>query len=301
MVGRPMLRYDEKIEGIELKSIMVGDEAAPYRSMLELSHPIDEGVVKDWDDMEIIWDYAFNKKMKINPEESRVLMTEAALNPIKNREKTCEILFEKFGISQIQMGVQALLAIFAEGLYSAAVLDSGDGVTHCIPIYDGKILKHQVERINIAGRHVTNYLVKLLLMRGYAFNSTADFETVREIKEKSCFASCDIGLDRKLSKETTAHIEEYRLPDQTLIKIEKERFEAPELMFNPLGAGFEMRSCHELVFECINACPMDCRPSLYENIVLSGGTTMFPGFPTRLENEVTALYKSEITKDATKF
>lgn len=50
-------------------------------------------------------------------------------------------------------------------------------------------------------------------MRGYAFNSTADFETVREIKEKSCFASCDIALDRKLSKETTALIEEYRLPD----------------------------------------------------------------------------------------
>jgi len=99
------------------------------------------------------------------------------------------------------------------------VLDSGDGVTHCIPIVDGNILKPQIERINLAGRHVTHHLVKLLLLRGYAFNSTADFETVREIKEKSCFVSCDINLDRKLSKETTTHMEEYRLPDQTLIKV----------------------------------------------------------------------------------
>jgi len=104
-------------------------------------------------------------------------------------------------------------------LLSATVLDSGDGVTHCIPIIEGRVFKAQIERLNLAGRHVTQYLTKLLLLRGYAFNSTADFETVREIKEKSCFVSCDIKLDRKLSKETTTHMEEYRLPDQTLIKV----------------------------------------------------------------------------------
>jgi len=297
MVGRPMLRFDEKIEGVELKSIMVGDEAAPLRSMLELSHPIDEGIVKDWDDMERIWEYGF-KKMGADLTESRVLMTEAALNPIKNREKTCQILFEKFKVDKLQMGIQALLAIFAEGLLSATVLDSGDGVTHCIPIIEGRVFKAQIERLNLAGRHVTQYLTKLLLLRGYAFNSTADFETVREIKEKSCFVSCDIKLDRKLSKETTTHMEEYRLPDQTLIKIEKERFEASELLFNPGYAGFEMRGCHELVFDCINNCPIDCRKTLYENIVLSGGTTMFAGFPTRLENEIVNLYRTVIQKGA---
>ena len=68
---------------------------------------------------------------------------------------------------------------------SAAVLDSGDGVTHCIPIVEGQVLKPFIERINLAGRHITHHLVKLLLLRGYAFNSTADFETVREIKHLS--------------------------------------------------------------------------------------------------------------------
>jgi len=192
-----------------------------------------------------------------------------------------------------------LLAIYAEGLFSAAVLDSGDGVTHCIPIVEGTVFKPFIERVNLAGRHVTQHLTKLLLLRGYAFNSTADFETVREIKEKTCFLSCDISLDRKLSKETTTHMEEYRLPDQTLIKIEKERFEGPEILFNPMNAGMEMRGAHELVFDCINKCDIDSRRVLYENIVLSGGTTMFPGFPTRLENEIVNLYEKEISKNST--
>jgi len=234
--------------------------------------------------------------MKIKPQESRILMTEAAMNPQKNREKMCEILFEKFGFDKVQIGVQALLSLFAEGLMSAMLFDSGDGVTHCIPIFEGFILKNQIGRMNLAGRNITNYLIKLLFLRGYAFNSTADFEVVREIKEKYCFVSSDINLDRRLCKETTALLEEYRLPDNTLIKIERERFEAPEILFNPGNAGYSFSGAGEMVFESINQCPIDTRKTLYQNIVLSGGTTMFPGFPTRLENEVRSMYKKIIRK-----
>jgi actin-related protein 2 len=91
------------------------------------------------------------------------------------------------------------MSLFAEGLLSAVLLDSGDGVTHCIPVYEGHPLKNAIQRIDIAGKSITKYLTKLLFLRGYAFNSSADFETVREIKEKHCFISHDILIDRKIA------------------------------------------------------------------------------------------------------
>lgn len=134
---------------------------------------------------------------------------------------------------------------------TSLLLDAGDGVTHCIPVVDGFCLEHCALRLNMAGRHVTDYLVKLLFMRGYAFNSSADFETIREIKEKYCFVSGDLSVDRKLARETTCQERQYNLPDGTKIKIGKERFEAPEILFNPVFAGKEGFGCSEMVYEAI--------------------------------------------------
>lgn len=101
------------------------------------------------------------------------------------------------------------------GLTTGVVVDSGDGVTHIVPVYDGFALPHLTRRLDIAGRDVTRYLIKLLLMRGYAFNRTADFETVREIKEKLCYVSYDLELDTRLAEETTVLVESYTVSERT--------------------------------------------------------------------------------------
>ena len=126
------------------------------------------------------------------------MVTEAAVQPQENRNKMAEIIFEKFNFGAALFETQALLSLMAEGHNTGLVLDSGDGVTHIIPVVDGCVIKHAAlsGRLNLAGRHVTKYLVKLLGMRGYAFNSTADFELVRDIKEQMCFVSYDRHKDR---------------------------------------------------------------------------------------------------------
>lgn len=216
IVGRPLLRAGQKIDNIELKELMLGDEANPLRSMLEISYPIKEGIVENWDDMCALWEYAFVTKMghkKETLKDHKILFTEAAMNPRKNRIKMGEIMFEQFGFGGILFEMQALLSMMAEGNTTGLVFDSGDGVSHCIPIFEGIPLNDQIKRLNVAGRHVTDYLIKLLLLRGYAFNSSADFETVREIKEQLCYVSYDLKKDRKLAVETTVVDKEYRLPD----------------------------------------------------------------------------------------
>lgn len=170
-----------------------------------------------------------------------IMVTEAAVQPPKNREMMADIIFNKFGFGACLFETQALLSLMAEGHCSGLVLDSGDGVSHIIPVVEGQVQKHAVGhgRLNLAGRHVTKYLVKLLSMRGYAFNSTADFETVREIKEQLCFVSYDRHKDRKLAEETTLLDKDFKLPDGKSIRIGRERFECAEALFNPKVAGIE--------------------------------------------------------------
>lgn len=251
VIGKPMLRSGEKISGVELKSIMVGEEVTPFRSVLDLSYPISEGIVNSWDNMELIFDHAF-ESIKAKPAETKLLLTEAIMNPLTNREKMAELMFEKYGFSEITMQIQAILSLYAEGLTTSLLLDAGDGVSHLIPVYEGTILTPFITRLNLAGRHITSYLLKLLFLKGYSFNSSADFETVREIKEKLCFVSSDLEVDRMLGKETTTLDKHYRLPDGKKIRIGRERFEAPELLFQPWLGGFDFNGISESVFDCIN-------------------------------------------------
>ena len=264
LIGRPMLRYKQKIENVELKPLMIGDEVTPVRSMLELSYPMEEGIIKNAEDMKLLWDYVLNIKLGIDKDDfkdRKLLMTEAPNNPDRNKEVMAEILFEKLGIGYFNIEPQAKMTLYAEGEETGVVLDSGDGVTHVIPIFSNYLLTHQIKRLDIAGRHITNYLTRLLQMKGYAFNSTADFETVREIKEKYCFVSCDISSDRKLDLETSFYNSESKLPDGRKIHISNEKFEAPEILFQPHLVQNEMPGVHEMLYNSINV-------SLYYLIII---------------------------------
>ncbi|CAM9616895.1 unnamed protein product [Chrysoparadoxa australica] len=330
LIGRPSLRGDEVLDfgkDAKLKGVMCGDEAAALRAALEISYPIENGVVRNWEDMESLWRYTFEEKLKIDPSERRILLTEPPMNPLRNREKMAECMFEKFGFDSLNVSIQAVLTLYAQGLQRGVVLDSGDGVTHCVPVYDGFVPQHLIRRLDVAGRHVTGYLIKLLLLRGYAFNRTADYETVREMKEKLCYAAADIDMERKLAQETTVLEEKYELPDGRVVQLGRERsslrpilpdldegdslypsylltdpsqrFEAPECLFNPSLLDCEQHGMAEMVYDMIQSADIDTRMDYYKHIVLSGGTTMYPGLPTRLEKDIKQHYLDGVLKGDT--
>jgi actin-related protein 2 len=138
--------------------------------------------------------------------------------------------------------------------------------------------------------------------RGYTFNATADFDTVRAMKEKLCYVACDLEMEHKLANETTNLLARYKLPDGRMVSMESERFEAPECLFQPHLNGVESPGVAELLYQTISErVPMDIRPEMYKRIVLSGGNTMFPGFTSRLEREIKQLYLQHTLKgDATR-
>lgn len=287
-MGRP--KHIRVMAGALEGDLFVGPKAEDHRGLLSIRYPMEHGIVNDWNDMEKIWTHIYSKdELSTFSEEHPVLLTEAPLNPKKNREKAAEIFFETFNVPALYVSMQAVLSLYATGRVTGVVLDSGDGVTHAVPIYEGFAMPHSIMRNDIAGRDVTRYLKTLIRREGFNFRTTAEFEIVRMIKEKVCYLAGNLQKEESIDTDKVPYV----LPDGNTLEIGHARFRAPEVLFRPDLIGEESEGIHEVLMYSIQKSDMDLRKMLYQNIVLSGGSTLFKGFGDRLLQEI----KKNVAKD----
>jgi actin beta/gamma 1 len=203
-------------------------------------------------------------------------------------------MFETFNIPAIYVAIQAILSLYSSGRTTGVVLDSGDGVTHIVPIYEGYSLPHTIVRLDFAGRDITNFLMQLLIKRGYRVNTSAEREIIRDIKEKLCYVALDYEKEKLTSIKTNIIEHNYELPDGQIVRIGSERFRAPEVLFKPSLIGLEVRGIHETIVSSIMHCDIDIRREFLGNIVLSGGSTMFLNIHERMQKEIARMIPSSV-------
>ncbi|XP_036265340.1 beta-actin-like protein 2 [Pipistrellus kuhlii] len=287
VVGRP--RHRGALVGMGQRDAYVGDEAQRRRGVLSLRRPVRHGVVADWAAMEQVWHHAFHSELRVAPEEHPVLLTEAPLNPRAHRERMAQIMFEAFGAPAVYVAVQAALSLYAAGRTTGVVTDCGDGVTHTVPVYEGYALPHAVQRLDLAGRDLTDYLAQLLRERGHGLSTTAEREIVRDAKERLCYVALDFEQETAGAAADPALERSYELPDGRVIAVGSERFRCPEALFRPSLLGLEAPGIHAAAAGAVLRCDVDLRRDLFANAVLSGGSTLFPGLAERLRQEVAGL------------
>uniref|UniRef100_A0A6U0STM8 Actin n=1 Tax=Eucampia antarctica TaxID=49252 RepID=A0A6U0STM8_9STRA len=285
------------LEQEQNSSVFVGTKLDDHRGAFLLDYPMDKGCVKDnnagWESMERIWEHVYGKAcLNAKMEDHPVLLTECPLNPKTHRERMAEVFFETFRAPALCLAPPAVLSLYASGRTTGVVLDVGEGVAHCIPVYEGYALPHSITRSNVAGRDVTDYL-QLLLRRGSGLHltTTAERDLCQTIKEQACYLSTTATSNN--NNNSNSNVEEgvadvpYQLPDgQTINLTHQERSKAPEILFDPFLMGSEEMGVADLVSSAIAKSDLDLRTTLYSQIVLAGGSTHTPGFGDRFLAEL---------------
>jgi actin-related protein 3 len=288
-------------DGIDDLDFHIGNDALENSSTYQLNYPIRHGLIENWDNMERLWQRCLFKYLRCEPEEHFVLLTEPPMNTPENREYTAEIMFETFNVPGLYIAVQAVLALaaswtsqqVAERTLTGTVIDSGDGVTHVIPVAEGYVIGSCIKHIPLAGRDITQFVQKLMRDRNEPVPPEDSMEVAKRVKEMHSYVCPDIVKEfNKYDEKPEKYFRKYedvqgRTKKAWSCDVGYERFLGPEIFFNPeIFSSDFLTPLPEVVDEAILHCPMDYRRGLYKNVVLSGGSTMFKDFGRRLQRDI---------------
>lgn len=266
-------------------NIYVGDMALDRSGILILEHPNERYTVTNWDNLEKIWTYAF-ENLGHDSSERNILLTDSSLSPKINREKMAQIMFETFNVKSFYVCSQELLSIYASGRTTGIVYNVGYSTSQMVPIYESEIISDAVIRHNVAGKDLTLWLQKMLYDLDGVFISKQEHKAVSDLKEKHSYVAYDYHAELDKVRFSSEYNKSCIHPDGRMITLSDELFRCPELLFRPHLNGFEFDGVDKCIYDSIMKCDIGYRKELFNNIVLSGGTTMIEGLPERITKEI---------------
>lgn len=239
--------------------------------------------------------YSILHALSVDPYDCQLIMTLPPTTTAQNRNELAELLLEGVGFSAIYFQEQALLALYSYNTTSGVVVNIGDQ-TEIVPIVDGYKIEAGVTRIPFGGSSITEYLSKLITDKGIRYFSETESYINRFLKEQLCYVSKNFKEDSAKCEQSRASfthavdVDRFQLPDhRKVIALDDALFKAPEGLFDPQRLGKDISGIHEMVWNGIQACPIDHRKELSKSIFLAGASTQFPHLKERLQKELSAL------------
>jgi len=251
----------------------------PY---LKLSSPVQGGKVKNWDEVEALWEHIFANELKVTPEAHNIFMLESLFSSNEDKERTAEIMFEKFNIFNFHSEPQPIMTLYSTTKYTGLIIESGAGSTLVVPIYESYILSNYVKFSEIGGEAITNFLSSQISSKLKKYKVHNEREYSQNIKEKLS----EVSLNPLTGSENFNIKKLYELPDGNSITLGDELVFATEGNFNPGMIEKDGLGIHEMIVDCVDSMEATLKKDFYANIVLGGGNTSITNYPERLKKEI---------------
>lgn len=287
IIGREKYQSVMVDTGEFTRTAYVGNDATAMRGVLKIIYPISRGQIMDWNAFYEVLNHIFYNVLRLDTRQHPVIYSEPILNPPNLREHLARVFFETYQMPAIVIFPSAVMALVNAGLSTGLVVEIGEGMAFIVPIHDGEVITHAVNRLPLGGVDVNENLKNFLMQEGYSLNFSAQKEILRDIKEKLCYVAEDVNTESQMAYKNRTR-RPYLLPDGTEIQIGSSRFMAPEILFTPGMLGYNTMSITQAILDSIAKVPHEIKRTLLRNIVLSGGSTKFPGFERRLQKELDA-------------
>ena len=285
--GAPPEEEEDKNEQID---IFVGEEALNKGGILQLCRPITKGEITDYKTMELIWKHIFYNELLTETKTHSVIVTEAPFASYENKKNMAEVLFEHLGVESLYITNTSTLSLYANGKTTGTVVDIGYQTTSFVPIYEGFILNHAVTKVDTGGKDLTDYFCHIIGQRpgNDKFTNEGQKSMINELKEKICEVAED--YDSQVKKCLDSKKEEiYSLPDGSKVRISQEKYQCPELLFQPQFFQRDHYGLHEQTFKSIKRCDDDIEKDLFQNVILCGGSSLFLKIRKKFEKELQSL------------
>ena len=280
-----------KIEGdmFASKDIYVGSDVfSSDMPNLDVLYPIRDRSVEDYGEIEKIWDYVFSNGLSVDTKDHPVIITEGPLTSDDKREKSIEIMMEKFSCPAYYSALPELLSLFNAGQTTGIVVDSGYTITDVIPIFECFPMTNVFQRIPIGGSHINFYLKRLLMQSGIELSEIQEQQTLNDIKEKLCYVPFDLEEEQHKYEHVNEIERTYKMPYGNKVHIGAQRFRCAEPIFDPRLIQVQSDGIVKTLYDTIHKCG-DLKQEMFQNIVLSGGNAQFPGLDKRIKKDLEKL------------